>query len=189
MSDQITFYTEKQAKEFMDDYPKYDFIREGCVVIGSFSALNLLGANLCGANLTGVDLQWSSLSRADLTVANLEGANLSNACFFGSNLISAKLKGANLKDAILDYANVSDTTILSVPIMGAWHTGNHLYASPVYDIHGNQVDWGFREEGFYGTHGDLHKAIVRTYGKGEYLDCLNILLIECIRKFNPLQEL
>jgi len=203
MSDQIVFKTEKQAIEFVrqfpkykftrEQFPKYKFIREGRVVIGSFSALNLSGANLSGANLAGVDLQWSSLSSANLEGANLEGANLeganlSNACFFGSNLINAKLKGANLKDAILDYANVSGTTILSVPIMGAWHTGNHLYASPVYDDNGKQVDWGYHEEGFYGSYEELRRKIIRSYGEGNYFKCLNMLKEICMMKFDPLEN-
>jgi len=183
MSDKITFGTTGQAIEFVrqfpkykftrEQFPKYKFIREGRVVIGSFSGLNLRGANLSGASLAGVDLQWSLLSGANLEGANLEGANL---------------EGANLEGAILDYANVSGTTVLSVPIMGVWRTGNHLYASPVYDDNGKQVDWGFHEEGFYGTHGDLHKAIVRTYGEGNYFKCLNMLQEICMMKFNPLQE-
>jgi len=188
MKNQIRFYTKKQAIEFMDDRPYYDFTREGRVVIGSFSALNLSGANLCGANLAGVDLQWSSLSSANLDGANLEGAILCFANFSLASLISAKLKGANLKDAILGYTNVSGTTILSVPIMGAWHTGNYLYASPVYDDNGKQVDWGYREEGFYGSYEELRRKIILSYGEGNYFKCLNMLKEICMMKFDPLEN-
>jgi len=218
MSDKIIFYTEEQAIEFVNQFLHYKFIREENVVTGSFSGLNLTGANLHrveltgaililtnledanlyranlwgsflnGANLTGANLSCANLGNTSLRLANLTDANLADSNLADSDLSNAKLKGANLKDSILDYANVAGTTILSIDTKKQFSHHDNLYASPVYDIHGKQVDWGFHAGYLYGTHGDLHKAIVRTYGKGEYLDCLNILLIECIRKFNPQQE-
>jgi len=223
MSDQIIFYTEEQAIEFVNQFPHYKFIREENVVTGSFSGLNLTGANLHRVELTGAililtnleganlyranlwgsflnganlsfanlgnaSLRLANLGNASLRLANLTDANLTDANLADSDLSNANLSGANLKGAILSDANVSGTTILSIYTKNKFSYHDNLYASPVYDIHGKQIDWGFHAGCLYGTHGDLHKAIVRTYGKGEYLDCLNILLMECIRKFSPQQQ-
>jgi len=82
-------------------------------------AMDLSGANLCGANLveaylSGVDLRRANLARADLVGAYLAGANLSEADLARSFLRDAQLTFADLTDASLfgaDLTNAKDINL------------------------------------------------------------------------------
>jgi len=177
MSDGIIFSTIAQAMKFVNQFPYHKFIREESFVTGSFSGLHLRGAKFNGTNL----------SRVNLSKSNLEGANFLDAHLKEANLTGANLEGANLRNVNLECANVTGTTILSVTAIGSSRKDN-LYASPVYDNNGNQVGWGFHAGCFYGSYEDLHKAIVKDYGEGEYSNCLDKLQEMCVMKFNPQQQ-
>jgi len=163
-------------------------LRCAYLVDANLSKSILLSANLSHANLEGANLRKVDGRGADLAMTIMKNANLSGGIFHRATFEGAKLDGANLTGVDLSYSRVSGTTILSVPAMGSSRDDN-LYASPVYDEDGNQIDWGYHAGCFYGTYGDLHKAIVDKYGEGEYYECLNILQSMCMAVFNPLQEL
>jgi len=162
-------------------------LRCAYLVDANLSKSILLSANLSHANLEGANLRKVDGKDADLATTIMKNADLSDSIFHRATFEGAKLDGANLTGVDFSHSRVSGTTILSVPAMGS-SRDDHLYATPIYDDNGNQIGWGYHAGCFYGTYEELREAIVRKHGKGEYLDCLNILLIECIRKFNPQQQ-
>lgn len=64
--------------------------------VGTFSAANFGGSNLCSANWSNVNLSYAQLSYIPLIKANFSGADLSYANFEGANTTDAVFDGANL---------------------------------------------------------------------------------------------